>query len=195
MSDADELRASRARLARTAAAERRRFERALHGGLAQDLVAISVRLQLLRKLVERQSTDEARELIEELQREAREALDRTRLLASEAYPSSLDARGLGDALHEVARSAGVPARIDVAGRFPTSQEACVCFAVRALLEGAPPTTEVRISVREQHGSLLVEVEGFVAGNLVAARDLVEAAGGTLTLETQLVRASLPLDPV
>jgi signal transduction histidine kinase len=88
MSDSDQLRASRARLAAAALADRRRFERALHDGVQQDLIALSVGLQLLR---ERAEADEA---IDELRAATREALERVRSLADEIYPSVLGAQGL-----------------------------------------------------------------------------------------------------
>jgi signal transduction histidine kinase len=88
MSDSDPLQASRARLAAAALADRRRFERALHDGVQQDLIALSVGLQLLR---ERADVDEA---VDELRTATRETLERVRALADEIYPSVLDAQGL-----------------------------------------------------------------------------------------------------
>ena len=73
MTDSEELRASRARIAAAAIADRRRFERALHDGVQQDLIALSVGLQLL---VERiRDPDAASEVAEELRGETRAALD------------------------------------------------------------------------------------------------------------------------
>ncbi len=49
---AEELRASRARIVAAADAERRRIERNLHNGAQQHLVALAVNLRLVRDLAE-----------------------------------------------------------------------------------------------------------------------------------------------
>jgi signal transduction histidine kinase len=95
MSDSDHLRASRARLAAAAIADRRRFERALHDGVQQDLIALTVGLQLLQERIGDRAG--AHEAIEDLRAAARDALERVRVLADEIYPSVLDARGLAGA--------------------------------------------------------------------------------------------------
>lgn len=101
--DADELLALRSRPVKSALAERRRIERALHDSAQQDLIAISVRLQLVRELVPTAPAD-ALTLLDDVQQGARDALDRLRTLASEIYPSILDARGLPDPLRTAARA-------------------------------------------------------------------------------------------
>src|ERR1700733_4164229 len=108
MSGADELRGARARLIKAADEERRTLERALHDGVQQDLIALSVRLQLARRLA---ATDRqaAFELLDEVAGDVREALERVRALAEAVYPSLLDARGLGEALRQA--SAGVNATV------------------------------------------------------------------------------------
>ena len=187
MTEADELRASRARLADSAGTERRRFERALHDGVQQDLIAISVRLQLLRELLGGGATP-ALELLDELQRDTREALDRARALANDAYPSILDARGLPEAL----RGAELSARIDATGvgRHPAGLERAVYFCCRALLEGAAPGVEPALTVRETDRELRLAARGEF--DVTAARDLAEAAGGTLTVDRGCVTATFPL---
>jgi signal transduction histidine kinase len=129
--------------------ERRRLERALHDGAQQDLIAISVRLQLLRRLV---AGAEAIALLDELQRDAHDALDRLRELANDVYPSTLDVWGLAHALRELARPAGVTVVVEV-GRYPAAVEAAVYFAARDLLDGARALT-----LREEDGALVLSVE-------------------------------------
>ena len=83
-------------------AERRRIEGDLHDGVQQDLVAVSVALQLARQLVESDpSATDA--LLEETGIHVQEALDRVRTLAQMIYPSSLPSRGLADALKWTAK--------------------------------------------------------------------------------------------
>ena len=196
MSETNEIRASRGRLAAAASADRRRFERALHDGVQQDLIAISVRLQLLRTLV----TDDrvaALELLDELEAEARSALDRTRTLAAEIYPSLLDLRGLPDALREAARTAGVRASVEAPGlgRLPPDLESAVYFGWRVALEVGDAETVPAITLRERDSTLNVELVGGCF-DATRARDLLEAAGGSATVEKipggHRVAATIPL---
>jgi signal transduction histidine kinase len=197
VSDLEELQASRARLTANAAEQLRSIERALHDGVQQDLIAISVQLQLVRELVAREQP-EALEVLQELLRQAADALDRVRALAAEIYPSLLDARGLGDALREAARGIGVRARIDAEGlrRLPREVEAAAYFCCRAILQGVAPGTAVTIDLREHGGALRLDLTGGDEAGSVAARDVVEAAGGAVTVEPARgggrLRATIPL---
>jgi len=189
VTEADELRASRARLAASAASERRRIERALHDGVQQDLIAISVRLQLLRELLGGDAAPTL-ELLDELQRDTRDALDRVRAVAGDTYPSILDARGLPDALREAARTIGRSVRVEASsvGRHPAELERAVYFCCRALLETA--SAEPTLVLRETDRELRLEATGEF--DVTAARDLAEAAGGTLTVDRDRVTATFPL---
>jgi signal transduction histidine kinase len=183
VTESDELRASRARLAAAAGAERRRIERALHDGVQQDLIAVSVRLQLLRELVAG-DLPAALELLDELQRDTRDALDRVRCLAGDIYPALLDSRGLSDAIREAARTSGASARIDVSSlqRHPAEIETAVYFFCRAALERAEGGAALTINVHEQSDALHVEIAGLDDLDLTPTRDLVEAAGGVVVVE-------------
>ncbi len=172
---ADELRASRARIAASGRDERRRIERALHDGPQQDLIALSVRLQLLRELVA-DGQEAALELVDELQRETHEALDRVRALAGEVYPSLLDARGLPDAL----RAAGAQVHAETGNRYPVDIESCVYFCCRAVIDAAHGTVTIRL--RELEAVLRVELDCAGAADTTAARDLIESCGGTFAVE-------------
>ena len=99
LSTADDLPAVRARLIAAADEASRRIERALHDGVQQDLVAVSVRLQIARRLAA-SDLAAALALLGEVEEDVRDALDRVRSLANEIYPSVLEARGLPDALVE-----------------------------------------------------------------------------------------------
>lgn len=186
--EADDLRASRARIAGSAAAARRANERALHDGVQQDLIAASVRLQLARGLV---ASDPAAAiaLLDELRNDMHDALDRVRTVAEEIYPSVLDVRGLPDALRQAVRAAGLTARIEAeaVGRYPEAIEAAVYFSCRALLDTAPTT----IALRDDGRNLRLELDGIEAND--TARDLAEAAGGSLTSEAGRVIATFPRD--
>jgi signal transduction histidine kinase len=186
--------------------ERRRIERALHDGIQQDLIAVSVRLQLARRLA---GTDlpAAVALLDEVTRDVRDALDRVRALADEVYPSLLEGRGLVDALSGAATATGVSLTVEAAelGRYPAEAEAAVYFCCRAVLEavaanGAGVGVTVRIRA-DEHG-LLLSVESDAAGlddlphRLALARERIEALGGLVSLEQAgsavRVTATVPL---
>jgi signal transduction histidine kinase len=190
VSTVDELRAARTRLVVAADSERRRFERALHDGVQQELIAVSVRLQLAQQLV---ATDlsAAMEALDEIGCDVRDALDRVRVLANEIYPSVLEARGLPDALHGAASTAGVAATVEAAGvgRYPAEVEAAVFFSCRAVLEdcGGRGGAEVRVTIRirEKDDALHLEIDGDTvnpaADCLDSARDRIEALGGVFSV--------------
>ena len=106
---ADELRASRARVVAAADAERRRIERDLHDGAQQHLVALAVNLKLARQLADSDPAH-ARTVLEELAGDVQNALDEFRDLAQGIYPPLLVERGLGRACARRSR-APVPVRL------------------------------------------------------------------------------------
>jgi signal transduction histidine kinase len=177
-----ELQTVRSRLLTSVVEERRRIERALHDGVQQDLIEITTRLQLMRNLVPTAAED-ALASMDEIQQQVRGALDRVRALASDIYPAILDARGLPDALRQAVRVSGAVASVDAAGlgRYPAGTEAAVYFLWRAALDRGE--TRARIRVRETDETLQVRVETGVPIDPVLAGDLVEGAGGTLTVES------------
>ena len=177
MSDPGGLSASRTRLAEAAQADRRRLERALHDGVQQDLIAVSVRLQLLRQYVEN-DVPRALELLEELTVDVHEALGRVRELAGDVYPSLLATWGLSDSVKEAARASEVPVRVvtDV-GRYPLEAESAIYFCCRSALDCAAAGTVLRLT--EENGAVRLEFIAADGADLVPVRDLVEAAGGVL----------------
>jgi signal transduction histidine kinase len=182
--DVSESQMCRSRLVMSAVEERRRVERALHDGVQQDLIAISVRLQLLRNLVATAS-DEALASLEEAQQEVRSALDRVRALATDMYPAILDARGLPDGLRQAVRASGAAASVEAAGlgRYPAGIEAAVFFLWRGVLDDLGAGERVRIRVCEEAETLQVRIEAGAPIDLLRAGDLVEGAGGTLTAQS------------
>jgi signal transduction histidine kinase len=195
----ERLRDSRARLLAASDDERRRIERELHDGVQQQLVALSVNLQLARQLVA-SDTAAALEVLEEIRRDVHDALVGVQALAQRVYPGLLEARGLGDALRDAASAAGVPARVDVDGgpRFPPAVETTAYFCcLEALANAAAHAGEgARATVRVEGGDAALRFEvvddgcGFDAAahppgcGLTHARDRVEALGGELTIESE-----------
>jgi signal transduction histidine kinase len=188
----EELRESRARLIEIADSERRRVERALHDGVLQDLVAMSVRLQLARQTAE-SDPKATLSLLEEIGNDVREALDRVRTVANDIYPTLLAARGIPDSLHAVTSSMAVPAEIDAEGldRYDERIETAVYFCCRAALEAAarantPGHVVVRLSGDDETVRCEVTIDGVSAHEISLqsqmAGERIDALGGTLVLE-------------
>jgi glucose-6-phosphate-specific signal transduction histidine kinase len=189
--DASYLQGLCSRLITAALEERRRIERALHDGAQQDLIQISVRLQLARDLVPVAPAD-AVSALDEVRDEARRALDRLRALASEIYPPILEARGLSDALRQAVGASEATVRVRAAGlgRYPAETEAVIFFLWRAVLDGLKAPREAVIVVREEDEALLVEISTGEPIDLTPVRDLVEGAGGTLTVDSKAARSRI-----
>lgn len=202
---------ARARLA-AAEMESRRFHRALHDGVQQDLIAVAVRLQLARGLTA-SDAPAALALLEEMGRDVREALHRVQALAEEIYPGVLDMRGLPDALSTVAAAAGVLVNVEAMdfGRYAADVELAVYFCGLASLKNiaahAGVGARATIRLHESGGAIQLEVAddgaGFdtaalsASGGLAEARDRVEAVDGRMSVRSQLgrgtcVEATVPL---
>ena len=209
---ADELRASRARIVASADAERRRIERDLHDGAQQRLVALMLRLEEAREL----ATTDPRSVagvIGELKREVERALDEVRDLAHGIYPPLLAGSGLVDALSAAAGAARIACRVEGQGieRYAPEVEAAVYFCCLEALQNASKhageDARASISLSDGMGTLVFAVSddgvGFdpehVAGGvgLTSMRDRVGAIGGTLDVESTpgsgaSVRGTIPL---
>ena len=178
-----ELQASRARIVAAADAERRRIERALHDGTQQDLVALSVILQLARHLLDSDPAG-AHGHLEEMRGHLREALDDVRRLAWSIYPPLLD-RGLAQALTAAAQEATISTRVDVDAlrRHPSDIERAVYFVCVEALAAAATRAEVRVWTDAD--ALLFEVvaDGPGLSGPTDARDRLDALGGEWKLAT------------
>lgn len=200
-----ELRASRKRLLLAGDADRRALECALHDGVQQHLVALSVNIQLAAGLVDEDAAA-AKQLLHELAHDVQLALDETARLARRIYPPLLEAGGLVSALRSAAESAGVPTRIEVAGDggYPTESAGTVYFSCLELLEQAGTGARATVTVRDDGRALVFEATedgagsgSAVAGGVARIRDRVEALGGQLTIQSEpgggtRVSGSLPL---
>jgi signal transduction histidine kinase len=200
-----------ARLVAAADAERRTFERKLHDGVQQELVALVVNLQLARELC---ATDPnaAGVLLDQVGRDTRVALDGLRRLATEIYPPLLDAVGLVVALRSAAADAGIVARVDadvISGWDPdvvTTVYFCCLEALQNAAQHAGSGAKTTVSVHREEAAVVFEVaddgDGFALsqpteGGLRRIVDRVGALGGRLEIESEpghgtRVRGSLPL---
>ncbi|HEX5936256.1 MAG TPA: histidine kinase [Actinomycetota bacterium] len=131
----DELKTSRQRLVTAQDEERRKLERNLHDGAQQRLVALTVKLGLLERLVEKDPA-QAGSIAAQLQGDATEALEELRDLARGIYPPLLADKGLVAALESQARKSVVPVAIrsDGIGRYAREAEAAVYFSCLEALQ-------------------------------------------------------------
>ncbi len=107
-----ELSDSRSRMVDAAEAERRRIERDLHDGAQQRLLALTMTLARARAKFER-DPEQARQLLEEAQRESRAVMADLREVARGLHPRVLTDHGLDAALPVAAGRCPVPVRLDV----------------------------------------------------------------------------------
>jgi signal transduction histidine kinase len=193
---ADELRASRARVVAAADHERRRIERDLHDGAQQHLVALGVNLRLARDLA---GTDpsQARALLEELAGDVHGALQELRDLAQGIYPPLLVERGLAEGLRSAVARAPVPARVEARsiGRYAPDVETTLYFccleALQNVAKHAGDGARATVRVWEEQDGLLFEVADDGVGldaderphgrGLANMSDRLGALGGRLSV--------------
>ena len=196
---ADELRASRARIVEAGDAQRRRIERDLHDGAQQHLVALAVSVNLVRQIADT-DPDTAKTMLEQIGTDLQDAVQELRNLAHGIYPPLLMDRGLGEALSAAAGRAALPTGVeaDGIGRYPQAVEAAVYFCCLEALQNAAKHAgdgaQAMITVREDEGALLFEVRDDGAGfdlatgahhghGFVNMSDRVGAIGGSITVES------------
>jgi signal transduction histidine kinase len=158
-----------------------------------------MRLQLVRGLADSDLTG-TRALLDELERDAQQALDETARLAQAIQPPLREARDLGAALRVAAASRGVAVSVEVGVRGECAPEtlSTVYFCCLEVIDHAGEG--VTITVGEAEGALAFEITTGRSGDdvgLVGLRDRVEALGGRLAIEAKpgggtRVAGSLPL---
>jgi signal transduction histidine kinase len=159
---ADELRASRARVVAAGDAERRRIERDLHDGAQQQLYTLALNVRLARELAV-SDPPRAHVVLEELSADIEHAFAEFRDLARGIYPTVLVDRGLPQGLRAAASRVQMPTRLDVrtARRYRADVEATVYFCCLEALQNAArhAGAGARATVRiwEQDGRLRFEV--------------------------------------
>jgi signal transduction histidine kinase len=195
---AEELRASRARVVAAADAERLRIERDLHDGAQQHLVALGVHLRLAQELFPT-DPEATRTLLAQLRDDVHAAIEQLRALAHGIYPPLLLERGLEHALRAEAARAGIRASVEAPGlgRYSPEIEATVYFCCLEALQNVTKhaaATNVAIAVCEQEGGLLFAVVDDGAGfdepqrprgaGLTNMSDRLGALGGRLSVKSE-----------
>jgi signal transduction histidine kinase len=189
----EELRASRQRIVAAQDNERRRIERNIHDGAQQQLVALKVKLGLVRRLDDPQK---AGDLLTQIESETDEAIDNLRELARGIYPSLLVEQGLEAALRSHSLKSAVPVAVnsDGVGRYSQEVEAAVYFCCLEALQNAAKYARAKlatITLSAEDGYLRFEVADDGSGfdpptvrrgsGLQNMIDRVQALGGSLNL--------------
>ena len=191
-----ELRATRARIVTAGDAERRRIERDLHDGAQQHLVALSMRVGLVRDFAD----PDVAQRLDDVGLELEEILEELRDLAHGLHPPVLREFGLREALASVVRRSVSPARLEAAaiGRYSEDEEAAVYFCcvegLQNVVKHAGSGATAVIRLWERDGRLYFEVADDGAGfELESARrsgsgytnmtDRMTSLGGTLSVDS------------
>jgi signal transduction histidine kinase len=200
----EEVRASRARIVEAGDAARRQVERDLHDGAQQRLVALAMKLELVKE-----NASGASALFDEATRELQTAIREVRDLARGMHQTILSEAGLGAAVEALAERAPLPVKIDTSeARYGPSVETAAYFVVAEALTNVArhaDATEACVGIVEDHGRLIVTITDDGRGGASPAlgsglrglADRVAAADGTLTVTSPAdggttVRADLPL---
>jgi signal transduction histidine kinase len=204
----EELRESRARIVEAGDSARRRLERNLHDGAQQRLVALSVALGLAEAKLET-DPQTASTVLASAREELALGLAELREIARGLHPAILS-RGLDVALAGVAERSPVPVelRVDVGERPPETVEAAAYYIVTEALTNVAryanaTSAEVHLTCEKQYLRVAVSDDGIggatiaPGSGLEGLRDRVEAAGGTLEVDSPpgggtRISAALPL---
>ncbi len=207
----EELMASRARIVAAADESRRQIERNLHDGAQQHLVALAVKVSLIRTLLDSDPAAAAT-MTEELGDDLRATLGELRELAHGIYPPLLRERGLGEALLTAANRSVLPVVVeaDGVGRYDAEMEAAVYFccleAVQNAGKHAGMGSKVSVNLGSGDRDLWFEVSDDGAGfdtssggdghGFVNMRDRLGAFGGQLEVRSSpgagtIVRGTVP----
>jgi signal transduction histidine kinase len=193
----DELQASRQRLVTAQDTERRRLERNLHDGAQQNLVALKLKIALMKNLAA-QDPQRTQATLDDLTRDANEAIETLRELARGLYPPILAQDGLLAAVEAQARRTPVP--VEVSGgpipRYSQETEAGVYFCVLEALQNVVKhanATKAAVNIQQRDGRLIFSVTDDGRGldperarsgsGMQNIRDRVEVLGGELRVES------------
>ncbi|MEV7778436.1 sensor domain-containing protein [Kitasatospora sp. NPDC088351] len=153
-------------------AELRRIERDLHDGAQAAIVAVSLRLGMIKRALG-QRPEQVPEMVDATQLIAEQALESLRHLVRGIYPPVLADRGLNDAVRALTAHCAVPARIDIdetAGpppRAPAAAEAAAYFVI----------SEALTNVAKHSGARSALVRLRVTADAIAIRVEDDGRGG------------------
>jgi signal transduction histidine kinase len=172
-----DLEQTRAQAVDDAAARLRQVERDLHDGAQIRLATMAMQLGMAREKLDdsddRPEVRQARELVDDAHRAAKDALAELRDLVRGIHPPVLD-NGLADALATLAAGGGIPVELtcDLPCRPTPAIETIAYFCAAELLANAAKhssATRVTIRVTERDGTLVLTVADDGAGGADPAR--------------------------
>ena len=203
----EELRGSRARVIDAGQKERQLLERDLHDGAQQRLIALSLRLSLLKKSLPNEP--EVRQELDAARSEIALSLEELRDVARGIHPAVLSGHGLAVAVESLSAHAPLPVQLEmcVEDRLPERVEVAAYYVVSESLANVAKhahASKARVSLERRDDYLVVEIVDDGDGGADTERgsglrglaDRVEALGGRLRVWTPLgggtrVQAEIP----
>jgi signal transduction histidine kinase len=187
-----ELAASRSRILAAADETRRRIERDLHDGVQQRLVSLMLKLRGVTESLPAGQRLELAEASEELE----EAMEELREVTRGIHPAILTEGGLNPALKAMARRSTLPVDLDLPPiqRYPERVEVAsyyvTCEALtNAVKHGKASCVRIQVECTESILTLSIRDDGIGGADrsrgsgLIGLVDRVEAAGGTIAIES------------
>ena len=198
-----DLEQTRALAVDDAAARLRQVERDLHDGAQIRLATMAMQLGMAREKLGGEGDPEvrqARELVDEAHRAAKDALAELRDLVRGIHPPVLD-NGLADALATLAAGSGIPVELtcDLPRRPTPAIETIAYFCAAELLANAAKhshASRVTVQVAERDGELVLAVgdDGAGGADPAAGSGLAGLAQRVRTVDGRLEVASPPGGP-
>jgi signal transduction histidine kinase len=191
-----ELKASRARIVAASDQARRRFERDLHDGAQQRIVALGLGLRTVEASVDPED-HAVRKQLDNVINGLAELYTNVQELSRGIHPAILSKGGLGPALRALGRRSVVPVSVDVDvdRRLPESIEVAAYYVVAEALTNAAKHAQasgVTIRVGLEPDELHIEVADDGIGGatstgngsgIIGLRDRVEALSGRLDVSS------------
>ena len=193
-----ELAASRERILSAADEARRGLEQDLDLGPQQELVAVKVKLGVVKTQAEKANAPKTAAVLAQLEQDTGTAIESVRDFARGVYPPLLEAEGLAVAVSAEGAKSALPVAIqsgDV-GRYPREVETAVFFSILESLQNAAKYSEaasatvtldddgerLRFSVSDDGlGFDPAAVDG--GSGIPGMADRLDAAGGRLKIES------------
>jgi signal transduction histidine kinase len=188
-----ELRESRARIVASGDAARRAWERDLHDGAQQRLLAAIYQLRAAAP----GAPD--RTALDGLADEAVAAAGELRELAHGIFPAIIDEAGLEPALQTLADQTPAPVEVTVTGDPPPAAARAGYLLVAAAIsrkydtprDRLPAAAAVTVRAAVEASVLHLVVEGAAAVDYTHCADRIGALGGRLVVDGRILRAEIP----
>ncbi len=206
----DELAASRERILSAADEARRGLEQDLDMGPQQELVAVKVKLGVVKNQAEAANAPKTAEVLAQLEQDTGTAIESVRDFARGVYPPLLEAEGLAVAVSAEGAKSALPVVIQAGGvrRYPREVETAVFFSILESLQNAAKYSEAAsatVTLDDDGERLTFSVVDDGLGFDPAAvdggsgipgmADRLDAAGGTLRIESAPGRGTSVLGSV